>query len=112
MTDRLASHMLIGALILGADRLGGSAVVLRKGDGISGSILIQCLEKGRNCGLFERVPDYAKGGYTLAPCGPGMDSDEAETTAYLDRRMRADPDLWLIELNVPDAQRFAAETVC
>ncbi|HWV11973.1 MAG TPA: DUF1491 family protein, partial [Sphingobium sp.] len=31
---------------------------------------------------------------------------------YLARRRRSDPDLWVIELDIADAERFAAETIC
>ena len=34
----------------------------------------------------------------------------AEIDAYLERRGSRDPDLWLIELDVGEAERFAAET--
>lgn len=111
MVDRLASHVLVGALIRRVGQAGGFAAVLHHGDATSGSILVQCLEKGQKSGLFERIPDY-QGGYSLAPCGPAADAAEKETDDYVARRLRSDPDLWLIELDVPDGQRFAAETIC
>jgi hypothetical protein len=111
MTERLASHMLVGALIRRAQAAGGFVTVLRKGDPVSGTLLIQCAEKGWETGLFERVPDY-EGGYRLMPCGPGAGADPEARTQYLERRRRADPDLWLVELDVADAERFAAETIC
>ncbi|MGV3770270.1 MAG: DUF1491 family protein [Sphingobium phenoxybenzoativorans] len=103
--------MLAGALIRRAGQEGGFAAVLRKGDAISGVILVQCLERGRKTGLFERVPDFS-GGYHMAPCGPADDSDPDALTQYIARRMRPDPDLWLIELDISEAERFAAETIC
>jgi hypothetical protein len=111
MADRLASHVLVGALIRRVAQAGGFAAVLHRGDETSGSILVQCLEKGQKTGLFERVPDF-KGHYQLSPCGPADDSTASETDDYVARRIRADPDLWLIELDVPDGQRFAAEIIC
>lgn len=111
MDERLASHMLVGALIRRAQAAGGFVMVLRKGDPTSGSILVQCTEKGRETGLFERIPDYA-GGYKLVPCGPKSSGDSEEKAQYLERRRRSDPDLWLIELDIADAERFAAETIC
>jgi hypothetical protein len=111
MNERLASHMLIGALIRRAQDAGGFAMILRKGDATSGAILIQCLEKGRETQLLERVPDY-EGGYRLMPCGPDSAADAQERAQYLERRRRSDPDLWVIELDIPEAERFAAETIC
>lgn len=111
MTERLASHMLVGALLRRAGSEGGFATILAKGDATSGVILIQCLEKGRETGLFERVPDYA-GGYRLVACGPDTDSAPGMAAEYLERRRRSDPDMWIVELDIPDAERFAAETIC
>lgn len=111
MSERLASHMLVNALVRRADASGGFATVLRKGDSTSGTIVLQCLEKGRDCGLFERIPDFS-GGYRLAACGPGFEADSQQISAYLERRFRSDPDLWLVELDIADAERFAAETIC
>ena len=111
MDDRLASHMLVGVLIRRVQAAGGFAMVLKKGDSTRGTILVQCVEKGQETGLFERVPDYA-GGYQLVPCGPKSGGDGQEKAQYLERRRRSDPDLWLIELDIADAERFAAETIC
>jgi hypothetical protein len=108
---RLTSAMLAGALIRRANAAGGFAMVLAKGDEHSGSILVQAVERGRPVGLFERTSDYA-GGYRLEPCGPDLDQGEDALSQYVARRRRSDPDLWLIELDIPDAERFAAETIC
>ena len=34
---------------------------------------------------------------------------KAARTAYLDRRKNADPDLWIVELDIADAPRLVAE---
>lgn len=112
MDDRLASQMLVGALIRRAQGQGGFATVLRRGDAISGAIIIATLERGRETGLFERVPDYTAGGYRLTPCGPADSDDPMARHQYMERRVRSDPDLWFIELDIAEAERFAAETIC
>lgn len=111
MPARLTSAMLVGALSRRAMADGGFLAVLRKGDEISGTILVQALEKGRDSGLFERVSDFT-GGYRLHRCGPALEDGREAMAAYLARRVSADPDLWIIELDIPEAERFAAETIC
>jgi hypothetical protein len=110
MTARLATHMLVGMLIRRVESGGGFAAVLHRGDPISGSILLQCLEKGKETGLFERVPDF-EGGYRLTPCGPGPDAEPGVAAQYIERRRQSDPDLWLIELDIADAERLAVESL-
>ena len=109
--DRLTSAMLIGVLVRRAAAAGGFATVLVKGDEISGVILIEAAEKGQFAGLFERVSDFA-GGYRMERCGPAAEEGTDSLNQYLERRRRSDPDLWVIELDIADAERFAAETIC
>lgn len=111
MADRLTSRMLTSALVRRAANEGGFAVVMRKGDEVAGSILLICLEKGQETGLFERIPDFA-GGYRLAPCGPKKDDGPGGVAQYIERRVKSDPDIWVIELDIPEAERFAAEIIC
>jgi hypothetical protein len=111
VSDRLTSAMLVSALVRRAGLEGGFAAVMRRGDETSGTIVLRCLHRGVAQGLYERVPDFAVG-YRLAPCGPAADAAEEDVTAYLVRRERSDPDLWILELDIADAERFAAETIC
>ncbi|QGP80315.1 DUF1491 family protein [Sphingobium sp. CAP-1] len=103
--------MLVGALRRRVTAAGGFATILVKGDEISGVILVQTLEKGLESGLFERVPNL-DGGYALMRCGPAPTEGLEAMAQYIARRRRSDPDLWIIELDIPEAERFAVETIC
>lgn len=111
MTARLTSTMLVGALIRRVQAAGGFATVLAKGDPIGGVILVQLLDRGAFSGLFERLTDLA-GRQTLVRCGPDNGAQDIEISEYIAKRQRSDPDLWLIELDVADGERFAAESLC
>ena len=104
MEPRLATSVLAGALIRKAQGEGGFAAVLAKGDATSGAILLILTEKGANPRLLERLlqPD---GNYAWAQ----PIENSAEVPAFVARRRQFDPDLWLIELDVPSAERFTAE---
>lgn len=103
--------MLVGALRRRVSAAGGFATILVKGDEISGVILVQTLDKGQDSGLFERVPNL-DGGHALMRCGPAPTEGPEAMAQYVARRRRSDPDLWIIELDIPEAERFAAETIC
>ena len=107
---RLATAVLVSALIRRAEQAGGSAMVLAKGDATAGGILLITIERGANPRFFERGlgPD---GAAALIPSGPATLADDAEATAYWRRRRGQDSDLWVIELDIPDGERFAAETI-
>lgn len=107
MTPRLATSVLVSALIRQAEAEGGFGAVLSKGDPTAGSVLILLLERGRRAMLLERLlqPD---GSYAWAQNRQVIESEE-EFRNFLDRRRRFDPDLWVLELDIASAERFAAE---
>jgi hypothetical protein len=108
MGPRIAASVLAGALIRKAEGAGGFGAVLAKGDATAGSILLIILEKGGNPRLFERLlkPD---GLYAWEESGSVRIENDREVPEFIARRRRFDPDLWVLELDVPSAERFAAE---
>ncbi|MEJ7932676.1 DUF1491 family protein [Sphingobium sp. AN558] len=108
---RLTSALLIGVLARRVAAAGGFATVVMRGDATSGVILVQLVEKGQEIGLFERMAGL-DGRYRLDRCGPAPDEGPEALSQYIARRRRSDPDLWVIELDIPDGERFAAETIC
>ena len=106
---RLTSRMTVDALIRRVAAAGGFATVLARGDEMAGAILVLCSNRGETKSLLERTVDL-DGNYRWTPCGP-QDVESAESRdSYIQRRRKRDPDLWLIELDIADAERFAAET--
>lgn len=109
MTPRLTSRMTIDALFRRVRAAGGFATVIARGNEIAGTILLLCRERGQPKSLLERTLDL-DGNYRWTPCGPQDVESEATRDSYIQRRRDRDPDLWLIELDIADAERFAAET--
>lgn len=108
MTPRLATSVLVGGLVRKAQGEGGFAAVLAKGDLQAGSVLVILLEKGANPRILERLLQ-ADGRYSWLP-SPGQITENIEDVpAFVARRRRFDPDLWVLELDVPSAERFAAD---
>jgi hypothetical protein len=82
---------------------------LRKGDEQRGSILLFVSSRGRHCGALERVLNL-DGSYSWRDVGPAESASSMEIRDFLARRTRFDEDLWAIELDIADAERFIAET--
>jgi hypothetical protein len=107
MNVRIASSVLASALIRRAQSEGGFGAILAKGDPTAGSIIVVLLERGERQCLLERVlqPD---GLYSWQPATQDAGDEEAFRQS-LARRRRFDPDLWIVELDIASAERFAAE---
>lgn len=102
---RLATHVLVAAIRRKAEAEGGFATLLAKGDPVSGSLLLIRLEKGENPVLFERFASFA-GASRWEMVSPQNVDSEQDISEYCERRRARDPDLWILELDVPFAQRF------
>jgi hypothetical protein len=107
VTARLASSVLVTALLRRAEAQGGFGMVLARGDSSAGAILVVLLEKGANPRLLERV--LGADGLYHWTFAANRAADEGEMRGTIERRRRFDPDLWVVELDIPSAERFAAE---
>ncbi len=108
MTPRLATSVYVNALVRRVNAAGGMAAVLSKGDETAGALLLATLEKGRNMGLWERALG-SDGAYRWTQISIQDIENEQEISEILMRRRRFDPDLWVVELDIADAARFAAD---
>ena len=109
MTRQLATKIRATALLRIVQHAGGNATVIKRGDPDSGEILILCAEKGQITALCERVQSVS-GQYEWAPVLTQIIENKEEIDRYLARRMSFDPDIWVIELDIPNAERFVVET--
>ena len=93
-----------------AEAAGDFAAILRKGDPDRGSLLLVVSSRGRHLAFLERVLDLS-GSYPWKRVGPDESASSAEVRDFLAKRARFDEDLWAIELDIADAERFIAETI-
>ncbi len=98
MSARLASGMLVSGLIRKVAAEGGNGMVLARGDDTAGAVLVLLAMRGQVTGLRERGwrPD---GSRAWIPSGPAEAGDPMILSAYIERRRRSDPDLWVVELD-------------
>jgi hypothetical protein len=108
MEPRLSSSVLAHALLRLAGERGGFGAVLAKGDSDSGALTVILTERGQRRLVLERVAG-ASGRYEWSETGTRAAGNDHSFALFLDKRRRIDPDLWLIELDVPSAERFADE---
>lgn len=84
---------------------GGFAAVVQKGEREGGTLLVILAEKGANARLFERMPSAT--GHREWRLVRSQDIDNpSDFHDYLARRGRQDPDLWIVELDIANGERF------
>jgi len=109
MEQRLPAHIEAAGLVRQAEAEGGFGTILKRGDSDRGAIILTVTRRGEHHAFLERTlgPD---GGYRWEQVGPATGADAAALADWSQKRRRFDEDLWLIELDIPDPQRFIAET--
>jgi hypothetical protein len=109
MTTRLPAALEVSALTRQVSAAGGFAMVLAKGEPDSGAILVVIMENGANSRVYERMPQ-ADGSRVWHLAKKDDRLNPQDFPDYLDRRRAQDSDLWIIELDVPQGERFIGLT--
>lgn len=107
MSERLPAHLEISSLTRLAESHGGFAMVLAKGERDAGTILIVSMFRGRGVRLYERMPQLD--GTRPFVLTKSQDPEKAsEFEEYISRRQNQDPDIWVLEVDIDDPERFIA----
>lgn len=108
---RLKAAIWIKALMRRAWALDVPAFQLRKGSEEQGAILIR-MNGGGAAGTVVYGRGMMVNGDWGWRRGTGPDPvPEADADAYVDRQLRFDPDLWVIEIESSDLEQFVDEPV-
>jgi len=108
VTAQLPARLIVTALIRSVQAQGGFATVLRSGHDQAGSIMLQCTKMGQFERLLERQMTL-DGAYEWRAIPEAQEKNALELNDYMERRHARDRDLWVIELDVADTERFIAE---
>lgn len=83
--------------------------MIRKGDPERGALLLLIASRGRHIACLERVLNL-DGRYDWHAVGPGDSASSADVAGFVRLRERFDEDIWAIELDIAEPERFIAET--
>ncbi|MEL7199372.1 MAG: DUF1491 family protein [Pseudomonadota bacterium] len=105
---RLPAHLEIGAMVRLAQAQGGMATVLSKGERDAGTILLVTISRGIGGQLYERMPQLD--GTRSFVRTKSQDTEKPyEFSEYLERRRGQDSDIWILEVDIDDPERFIAD---
>lgn len=86
---------------------GGFATVLHKGEREAGTLILLTIERNENAMVWERMPQL-DGSRPFHVAKRENTEKPQEISDYLQRRQSQDPDIWVLELDIADAERFVA----
>ena len=109
MTPRLKAGIFVRALIRRAEVEGAQAYVARKGIEESGAVF---LKVNRLDGHVLVLAQARRGEGDLVWTRPQGDwTDEDKARAYLDKQIKFDPDLWIVEIEDREGRAFVDEPI-
>ena len=106
---KLDTDLWVYALIRRAHQGGAFATIARKGDSRGGSVLVK--QVNRRAGVTRLFAEATRADGEAVWMQPRNSNDEAELDAYIERAIRIDPDLWVVEIDDQDGRHFLVEPV-
>lgn len=105
----LSTDIWVSALIRRAELAGAFAVVARKGDPRAGAVLVKVLNRSDNTARLYSEATRLDGERVWMQ--PAPSDQEPELDRYIERALRIDPDLWVVEIEDKQGRHFLTEPV-
>lgn len=102
---RLPAKIEVSGLIRATQAQGGFGMVLHKGEETGGTILVVILDNQGLGVLYERMP-MLDGTRKWTRTQSQVADNKSEFEDYLARRIRQDPDVWIVELTIAEGERL------
>lgn len=109
MQPRLKTAIQVKAIIRRAEVNDAQAFLVRRGQEDAGALFLKI---SRLNGTFTVLNQARRGDGELIWTKPLGDSvDEASASKYLEKQLRFDPDLWILEIEDPQGRAFVDEPI-
>ena len=105
MDTRIPAHIEVSGLIRAVGAAGGFATVIEKGERDAGTILVICCAHGTENRVYERMPQL-DGSRQWSLAKEQTSENPNDFWEYCAKRKRQDHDLWIVELDIAQAERF------
>ncbi|MGA9763342.1 MAG: DUF1491 family protein [Rhodomicrobium sp.] len=116
---RLKSHIWVSAYLRRLNSAFISAALVHRGDSDAGAIYIKVAHLDGSCQVYAPLSAHLSGempgdallldeGRAWQPIY-SPDAPEAEADAYLSRHVARDPDVWVLEVELPEGKRLPGE---
>ena len=110
MTPRLKAEIWVKAHIRRCFVEGSFAAVVRRGDEMAGTVLLKLNDLGGGCIVLQPTANPDGGRLWMRGTGPTPVA-EAEADAYIQKQLRYDPDIWVLEIEDREGRHFLDEPV-
>lgn len=105
MSTRLNAKLWVSSLLRRVNQVGDFATVVKKGDETAGQVILVARRRNGHLQVFTRAMN-STGDYSWTVAVENKQDELGKINEYLERQARYDPDLWIIELDTDNPERF------
>lgn len=98
---RLPTRLWVSAHLSRCNAEGVPAVLARRGDPTGGLVLLKLNRLAAGCRVLTQTRDL-EGRLAWWPAFEGRSVPEEEAEVYIERQVKRDPDLWVVEIEHPE----------
>ena len=109
MVPRLKAGIFVRSLIRRAEVAGAQAYVVKKGAEEAGAVFLKISTLDGSCTILSQA--RAGEGEMVWVKAMGGACDEEKARAYLERQIKYDPDLWIVEIEDREGRAFVDEKI-
>lgn len=111
MQPRLKTELWVKAHIRKCATMNVPVMVVRRGDDTAGSVLLKINRLDAGCRVLSPTTNFDDGARLwLSSTGPDW-VEETEADAYIEKRLKYDPDLWVLEIEDREGRAFLDEKI-
>jgi hypothetical protein len=108
MSAKLNAGLWVGAVVRLAQSRGDFATIAKKGDETAGQVILVTRQRNDHVQVYSRTLN-SRGDYSWTVAIASPPEELGKVNEYLDRQRRYDPDLWIVDLDTDNPERFVVD---
>lgn len=108
MSSGLSAGIWVSGLVRMAQAAGDFATIAKKGDETAGQVLLVARRRNGHVQVYSRTMN-SRGSYNWTLAAESRPDELAKVNDYLDKQRRYDPDLWIVDLDTDNPERFVVD---
>ncbi|MDO9488925.1 MAG: DUF1491 family protein [Sphingomonadaceae bacterium] len=108
MSGKLNAGLWVGAIVRLAQSRGDFATIAKKGDETAGQVILVARRRNGHVQVYSRTMN-SRGDYSWTIAIEAPAEELGKVNDYLGRQRRYDPDLWIVDLDTDNPERFVVD---
>lgn len=108
MSGKLNARLWVNAIVRMAAAGGDFATIAKKGDETAGQVILVARRRNDHVQVYTRTMN-SRGDYSWTVAVASPPEELGKVNEYLDRQRRYDPDLWIVDLDTENPERFVVD---